>query len=1037
MLLEVAMPAEDYDGDATKRVRTPERKLLSVLFADVKGSTELVFGLDPEDALERLRPVVKILHDAVHQFDGVVSNTQGDGIMALFGAPSAADDHAILACLAALRIQEGLATLAGPKVRIGVHSGEVVLQHVSHDLTSIYNAAGPVVHVAQKIQADAKAGEILVSTASLALTGGIFESEPVPMLRISGVTGGVGMSRLVGLGSTSRWRARAAAGLSPFVGRSAELQILEDAASSVGKSGAVSIAIQGEAGAGKSRIAHEFLDRLRDKGWNAFELAGELAWRRTAWRAAGRLLQVVWKDRDADQIAAELAATESLEDNNIAALRSLLGLAVSTEMWRDTEPERRNRLMTDTLALGLKQKIRSMNGPTALLVDDEQWIDPESLEALNLLVERKSVAPILVVVARRTPDRSPRRPARTLTLAALKYDEAKSLLDRLVGADQNLEELKRRVIGRTGGMPLFLEEAVKHLMETGLLFRAPDGATLQLPDAEIGIPATIQGLLSARIDRLSDAARDAIQIASVFGDPVALADVGIVANETEDSIKASFSELTDSALMAAAAPRQNDYLFAHDLIREVAYSSMVRDRRRTLHRLILDHLAAAEKGAPERLLETLHRHAVGAEEWARALEYARLAASRAIERSAYRTSLTFFEAALAALDHIEPSRPALELGIDLRLDARIALGATADLNRLVAYAKEAEAKALQIGDARRALTAKMHKANALIYVGAAEESLSAAEEALAAATAARSRQIEIVASYVLAGSNYSAGRFRRTSELTVSARGGLAESEKLGRIGTTGTTLVLLDVMETAACAWLGEFQYGDARLAEAVQLAAQTGRPYDSAACAFGATVALIQRGRLEDAIAAGEPALKLIREFDLRFFFPLVINQLGFALAATGRAEEGLALLRESHNAARELEHIAARASAEAGLGHALMRLDRDTEAEEALRSSLQLSRQQGFNGVRIVAAQHLAELVGRSRHREEEGDDLLVEAIEVASACEARPSAARCKLALARLRRNRGDHDGARLLAEDAAKAFDDMGIEHDLAEARSVS
>jgi class 3 adenylate cyclase/tetratricopeptide (TPR) repeat protein len=1030
------MPAEESRDGATKRVRAPERKLLSVLFADMKGSTELVFGLDPEDAVERLAPVVKILHDAVHQFDGVVSNTQGDGIMALFGAPAAADDHAILACLAALRIQEDLAALDGPKVRIGVHSGEVVLQHVSHDLSSIYNAAGPVVNVAQKIQADAKAGEVLVSTVSLTLTGGIFESEPVPMLRIAGVTDGVGMSRLIGLGPMSRWRARASAGLSPFVNRRGELRNLEEASSLIGGSGVVSIAIQGEAGAGKSRLAHEFLSRLRRKGWDAFELAGELAWRRTAWRAAGRLLEIVWKDRDPDRIAADLAATGALKDMSIAAFRALLGVAVSTQIWSDIEPERRNRLMADAFVMGLTEKIQSMNRPTALFVDDEQWIDPESLQALDLLARRKSTAPILIVVARRAPDRPSRGAARALTLAPLNYDEAKSLLDELLGPDERLEDLKRRLIGHTGGMPLFVEEAVRHLMETGVLFKAPGGVTLQLPDAEIGIPATIQGLLSARIDRLSDAARDAIQIASVLGEPVAIADVGIIGNETDESVRASFAELTEAALMAEVAPKQSVFLFAHDLIREVAYSGMVRNRRRALHRLILDHLASGEKGPTERLLESLHRHAVGAEEWARALEYARLAASKAIERSAYRTSLSFSEAALAALDHLEPSRSTIELGIDLRLETRIALGATADLNRLVAYAKEAEAKALEIGDARRALTAKMHKANALIYIGAADESLSASEEALAAARAAQSRPVEIVASYIHAGSNFTAGRFRRTAELIGAARGGLPESEKLGRMGTTGTTLVLLDVTETAACAWLGEFDHADARLREAVELAAQTARPYDNVACGYGAIVGRVQRGQLDDAVRAGEPALKLIREFDLRFFFPLVVNQLGFALAATGRAEEGAALLREAQTVARELEHVAGRASAESSLGYALMRLGRDTEAEETLKSSLELARQQGFSGVRITAAQRLAELFAKRRRREAERNELLVEAIEVAEACEARPSLACCKLALARLHRDRGDQDGARALAQDAVNAFEAMAIERDLIEARSM-
>ncbi len=1013
-----------------KQERAPERKFVSVLFADIKGSTELVVGLDPEDALARLEPVMRILGDAVHQFDGIVSNTQGDGMMAVFGAPAAVDDHAIRACLAALRIQEALPKLNGPQVRIGVNSGEVVLHNVSHDLTSIYNAAGPVVHIAQKIQAEAPPGGIFVSASCLALTGGIFEIQAVPNLRVVGLEGGVSISKLIGLGPMSRWRARAAAGLSPFVGRSVDLQILEDAAVPIGGSGVGSIVIEGEAGSGKSRLANEFLDRLRRRGWNSFEIAGELTSRRTAWSAASRLLlAMLGNERDAPgDFVDKLAASGSQgSEAGVAALRTLLGLATPADVWGDIERQRRNHLMAEAFVLAVTEKAGSFGGPTALLVDDEQWVDSESLEALDLLAKRSPAPRLLLVVARRPADAVRRAPSCTLTLSALDPKEARLLVDALVGFDARLETIKTRLIAHTGGMPLFIEEAVKHLIETGVLVRAPSGFDLRLPDAGIGIPPTIQGVLSARIDRLSPSSREAVQIAAVFGDPAPVADVAMVARSTTNMIEASFLELTNAKLMVAASPEAKAYVFAHDLIREVAYSSMVRDRRRMLHRLVLDHLALGEKDASAALLEALHRQAVGAEEWTKALGYARLAANKATEQSAYRSSIGFFEAALAAIEHIEPSRSLLEQEIDLRLEARIAFGATAELNKLVAYAKEAEAKAIRIGDARRALAAKMHKANALTYIGAADEALSAGEEALAAATAAQVPQIQIVASYILAGSNYTAGRFRKAAELIAAARERLPETERLGRIGTTGTTLVLLDVMETIARAWLGEFPGAEARLAEAISLATQTARPYDRAACAYGTVVSLIQRGRIEDSVAAGEAALRLLQEFDLRFFFPLVANHLGFALAEVGRADESVALLRESRQTARDLDQIASRANAEASLGYALMRLDRDAEAEATLMSSLQLSRQQGFNGVRIVAARYLSEVLAKRRDRNEDRESLLAEAMESASACQARPSIARCKFALARLRREQGDADGANLLASEAAAAFEDMAIQ----------
>ncbi len=1034
------MPTRDIGRDATNPSHAPERKLISVLFADIRGSTELIFGLDPEEALARLEPVIRIMVDAVHRFEGVVSNRQGDGVMALFGAPFAADDHAARACFAALQIQKEVAKLREPNVRIGVHSGEVVLQHISHDLTSVYDAAGPVAHLAQKIQAEAPPGRTLISDACVALTGGIFETRPFPKLRVGGSKGEVSVSELVGPLPISRWQARAATGLSPFVGRIAELRILDEAAAAteVGASG--SIVIEGEAGAGKSRLANEFVDRLRARGWNSFEIAGELTSQRTAWQAVRRLLLAVFgkEDEASDGVAARLnrAGSPATEEEQ-AALRSLLGLPAASIVWRDTAPERRRRLMLDAFVRTVTTTTGATNRPTALFIDDVQWIDPESSEAMDALVKESSTARLLVVATRRTLDGSSRRSPHVLALSPLARDEASLLLDGLVGENANLERLKRRIIDGAGGVPLFLEEVVRHLAEIGVLAGMRGEYDLRLPTARIGIPPTVRGVISARIDRLSEAAQETLQIASVFGDPVVTADVAAVANASVDQIDVSLAELTRAALMTATTPEAEVHQFAHDLIREVAYSGMVRDRRRILHRLALDHLALGEKDASESLLEALHRQAVGAEEWSRAVAYARLAAAKAIDCSAYRSSLGFIEAALAALDHIEPTRAVAELEIDLRLEARIALGATADLNQMLAYAKQAETKAQQIGDSRRVLSATVQKASALIFLGAAEESLSAGEAALKAALAARVPQIELVARYILAQSNYTAGRYRAAADLIGIARGRLPEADQLARMGTTGTTLVLLDVMEAIACAWLGEFQAVDFRLAEAVDLATKTARPYDRVACAYGAAVAALQYGQPQDAIAAAEPALKLVREFDLRFFFPLVANQLGFALVAAGRAQESFEPLHAALKVAHELEHIVARANIGASLGYAMAALGRDGEAEDTLVSALQLSRQHGFNGVRITAARFLAEVVARRGNRSAEAERLFSEAIDFASTSEARPSLARCKLAFARFRLDQGDFRAANLLMAEAAGAFEEMAMERDLAAARSAA
>jgi tetratricopeptide (TPR) repeat protein/adenylylsulfate kinase-like enzyme len=1000
------------------------------------------------------------MHDAVHRFDGVVSKEQGDGVMALFGAPVSTDEHAAHACLAALRIHTEVDRLCDPtcKVRVGIHSGEVVLRHVRHDFASNYDATGPVVHIAQKIEAEAPPGHTLISAECFALSGGKFETRRHEGLRLGEMKDEVILFELLGMKPISRWQARAAAGLSEFVGRALEMGLLGEVARQVAEGRSRTVTIEGEPGAGKSRLAHEFLAHLKDRGWETIEVDGESTARHVSWGVVRRLL-CSFADalrgpylNDFEWLRASAALATEEEHS---ALHSLLSPTVENTNWRDVPPEIRRHLMLDVFVRTLSEISAANDKPIIVLIEDQQWLDAESSDALDRLAKADLTSRLLLMFTRRslTVGKGFNALSCVLGLSSLAREETHSLLTYLLGTDAQLEPVKERIIDHTGGIPLFVEEVVRRLVDIGVLTGVPGAYRLGppiiaigIPSAvvpgahgvgapiiAIGIPSTVQGVISARIDKVSKGARDALQIASVFGVLFSAKHVAAVANESADATRAFFIELSQAAFVVAASSEAQEYRFVHDLIREVVYGNMVRGRRRVLHGRALEVLTLHDIETSGTPIEELHRHAACAEDWAKAVAYARLAAVRATEQSAYSGALTFCEAALDGLGRLEPTKANAELEIDLRLEARLALGATGQLTQFLTYAKEAETKARAINDARRVLTAGMHKAHALTFVGTPEEAIPAAEEALGSALRAHIPQTELVARYVLAESNYAAGNFRVAADLIVKARDQLSENDRRGRIGTTGTTLVLLDVMEATARASMGEFEMARRLSAAATALARETGRPYDNITSAYGQVVTELQQGHVDRAIAAAEPALILVRKWDIRFYFPLIGGHLADAYAMIGRYAESVRLLQEAREVADKLGWVVVRLAAAMYLGISLMGLGRTTEAEDLVRATLHTSRQQRFNGMRATAARVLAEIAAKRGYRADHIEELFNESIETATSSDARPNLARSLFSLARFRFDLGQREAAWPPLETAMIAFRQMEIGRDLEEA----
>ncbi|MGH9695929.1 MAG: adenylate/guanylate cyclase domain-containing protein, partial [Bryobacteraceae bacterium] len=253
-----------------------ERKYLTVLCADLQRSTDLISELDPEAAISRLEPALVAMRTAVRHNRGIVSKEGGDGLIALFGAPHADDNHAAMACHAAVELVRRIKLLDDPaiQVRVGVHSAYVVAHVIEADFSSIYEAGGPAVHLVKRIEGAAQAGQILVSESCQSLAVGLLTFNVLPPKRLEGFPAPVPCYELLEISGLTRWGVRSIKGLSAFVGRAEEMSVLERAAEGVGASGQI-IALVGTAGIGKSRMAHEFVDALRAKDWQVLEAEGD------------------------------------------------------------------------------------------------------------------------------------------------------------------------------------------------------------------------------------------------------------------------------------------------------------------------------------------------------------------------------------------------------------------------------------------------------------------------------------------------------------------------------------------------------------------------------------------------------------------------------------------------------------------------------------------------------------------------------------------------------------------------------------------
>jgi class 3 adenylate cyclase len=625
-----------------------ERKQVTVLFADVKGSMELAEQLDPETWHRILERFFEILTEGVHRFEGTVNQYTGDGIMALFGAPIAHEDHAERACYASLHLRDAVRDYANEVrvrhgipfgVRIGLNSGEVVVGKIGDDLRMDYTAQGHVVGLAQRMEALAESGHICLSEHTARLVEGYFQLQDLGRVKVKGAEEPVGLFDLVGVGAfrTRLDRARAR-GLSTFVGRDRDMALLEGALERARGGSAQVVGVMAEAGTGKSRLCAEFLDACRARGLPVHEGRGVAHGKAIPmlpmlelWRAFYEIAEGDSPETTRTKIAGRLLLMDESFREVLPYVFELFGVPDPANPAPAIDPEQRQKRIHGVVKRVLHDP--AYGGTRVFLLEDLHWFDGASDAFLETTVESLSATHDLLLLNFR-PEYHARWMQRSyyqhLPLQPLAPEAIRALLCDQLGVDPSVAALPELIHERTKGNPFFIEEIVQSLVEGGQLEGARGAYRLTTALDALGVPASVQAVLAARIDRLAEREKQVLQTAAVIGKTFSEALLR--------KVIASISKLDDSALSdslsALAAAEflfeaslypQLEYSFKHPLTQEVALGSQLRERRARVHAAVSQALEGTGGNLDERAAE-IAQHSAEAEDRDRAARWYRRAA---------------------------------------------------------------------------------------------------------------------------------------------------------------------------------------------------------------------------------------------------------------------------------------------------------------------------------------------------------------------------------------------------------------------------
>jgi class 3 adenylate cyclase/tetratricopeptide (TPR) repeat protein len=1019
-----------------------ERKQVTVLFADLKSSMELLADRDPEEAQTLLDPILECMMEAVHRYEGTVNQVMGDGIMALFGAPLAHEDHAVRACYAALRMQESVTQYAEDvfrsrgvpiQIRVGLNSGEVVVRAIGSDLHMDYTAVGQTTHLAARMEQMATPGTILLAPATLQLAEGYVQVAARGPVAVKGLADPVEVYALTGAsGLRTRLQAAGARGLTRFVGRDAEITQIRRALNLARDGRGQLVALVGDPGVGKSRLVYEFTHSHRTQDWLILEAGSVSYGKATSYLPVIDLLKAYFKVHDhethreiREKVTGKLLTLDRALEPILPALLALLDVPVEDDHWQALDPPQRRQRTLDAVKYLLLRE--SQRQPVLVVFEDLQWIGVETQAVLDGLVESLPTARVLLIVNYRLEYQhgwERKTYYRQLRLDALPPDSAGELLNALLGDDPGMESVKRLLVKR--GNPFFIEESIRTLVETGALTREHGALRLTRPIQAIEVPATVQVILAARIDRLPAEDKQLLQTASVIGKAVPLVLLHAVAEATEETVQRVLAHLQAAEFLHETRLFPDpEFTFKHALTHEVTYGTLLQDRRKALHARIV---GAIERSYPDRLTEHVERlahHAVRGERWEQAVTYLRQAGVKALARSANREAVSCFEQALTALPHLPETRERLEQAIDLRFDLRTALHPLGEFERILGCLREAEGLARMLDDRRRLGQMSVYMCHNLWMTGHPTEALRFGQSAQAIAESLGDVPLQVTGTLYLGAACLRTGDYRRAEDLLGKVLELLGGDLRRERFGLAGFPAVMARCYLTLIFADRGQFDEGIVHAQEGMRIAEALDHPYSLAFACWILAYLHLTRGELTHAVSLLERGVAVSREWNLTSFSVNETGSLGYAHALSGRLAEGIPLLERTLSVVETRGHGNLQPLFLMYLGEAHVLAGRIEDALALAGRALTFARERGQRGYEAWALRLLGEVTAR-RDPPEHADGHYRDALALAEKLGMRPLVAHCHLGLGNLYHRTGDQAKAEKHLAGARVMYREMGM-----------
>ncbi len=944
-----------------------ERKQVTVLFADVKGSMELAEQLEAEVFSQIMSRFFRILSDGVERFEGFVDKFTGDGIMALFGAPIAHEDHAQRACYAALRLRDAVREYANEVrvlhgvpfgVRIGLNSGDVVVGTIGDDLRMDYTAQGHTVGLAQRMESLAEPGHVVLSEHTAQLVDGYFTLRDLGRTKVKGVAEPVGLFDLDAVGSfRSRLDRSRARGLSTFVGRDGDMAALEAAlARALAGTGQV-VGVVAEAGTGKSRLCAEFLDGCRARGIPILEGRGVAHGKSIpmlpileVWRADYGIMDGDSAEAARAKIAGRLLLMDESFREVLPVIFDLFGVPDPANPAPAMDPEQRQKRLHGVVKRVLHDP--SYGDTRIFHLEDLHWFDGASDAFLETHVESVPATRDLWLVNFR-PEYQARWMQRShyqqLLLQPLGADAIRALLRDQLGEDPSVATLPELIHERTKGNPFFIEELVLSLVESRHLVGARGAYRLTTAVDALQVPASVQAVLAARIDRLAEREKQVLQAAAVigktFGEALLRRVVTSVAALDETALNVSLSALAAAEfLYEAALYPQVEYSFKHPLTQEVAQGSLLRERRMRVHAAVAQALEDTGGNLDERAAEI-------AQHWAEAGDTGR--AARWHRRAAEWAGLSDPREGLRHWRRVRDLAPSVE---DVSARTELALQACHQILSVGWRIGGSEDEAAAVFAEGRALAERTDDRPALALLvghygivratsgGSARDCVHYCEEAARIAEQIGNRALRAALGTYPAFAHQYAGHGREALAWADRVLEGCGSDNMLGRDTVGFSARAAMKHVRTIALMYLGRFDEASTQLSEGIHVAEESGELEVLAWMEYAVTWLAYACGGPDSVVEHGQRSLDIAEQLGNESARSLAYWALGAAHLIDARPSAAREALRESaaitrHRTERQELPAVLGLLAEAHLG-----LGEGEAAVNAAREAIDLAREGG---------------------------------------------------------------------------------------------